>query len=394
MSESDGYHIIGGGIVGASIAYHLGRRTDKPVHVYEKGTVANETTRKSLAFFGFYGDETQYRMKRYGMEMYNDFLSSPRADPGYVTTGLLNVSTTEEGAETLHQETLERNDRLADTNGEAVDTSPVDFVAPDELKRSAVLPFLDTDVVTGGVFRPQVGYLRPREMALEFVERARDEGVVFHEHTAITDLSVEDGVLTGISVDGEWRPAEKVISAAGPWNLQIASMAGLELPVKHTLAPVLELEPTDQIPYTLPWITHHESGFSIRRNADGRVLMTNHPPGGYEAATEYDPEAVDDTVPQDLRERGLEVLESLLPTVETFDVVDERVGIRSSTPDKNPVVGWTRVDGLSVAAFSTSGIQLAPATGKVIASQLIDDDPSPFYEGLSISRFESYRDHT
>ncbi|WP_152041720.1 NAD(P)/FAD-dependent oxidoreductase [Salinigranum salinum] len=393
MSENRGYHIIGGGIVGASIAYHLGRRTDEPVHVYEKGRLASETTRKSLAFFGFYGDETQYRMKQYGMELYNGFLSSPRADPGYVTTGLLNVSTTEEGARALQEEVAERNERLADAKGTAVDTSPVDFIAPDDLKRAAVLPFLDTDVVTGSVFRPQVGYFRPRELALEFIERARDEGVVFHEHTAVTDLTVEDGVLSGLSVDGEWRPADEVISAAGPWNPRVAAMAGVDLPVKHTLAPVLELKPKEPIPYTLPWITHRESGFSIRRNADGRVLMTNHPPGGYEEATEYDPETVDDSFPPDLQSRGLEVLESLLPTVETFDVVDERVGIRSSTPDKNPIVGWTRVDGFSVAAFSTSGIQLAPATGNVIADQLIDDDPSEFYEGLSVSRFESYVDH-
>jgi glycine/D-amino acid oxidase-like deaminating enzyme len=393
MTAEGGYHVVGGGIVGASIAYHLARRTDDPVHVYEKGTLANETTKKSLAFFGFYGDETQYRMKRYGMELYNEFLSSPRADPGYVTTGLLDVATSDDGAESLRRAVEERGERLAHADADRVDTSPVDFVAPDELKRTAVLPFLDTDVVTGGVFRPQVGYLRPREMALEFADRARDEGAVFHENATVTDLSVDDGVLSGLSVDGEERPAAAVVSAAGPWNPRVAEMAGVELPVKHTLAPVLELEPDEEIPYTLPWITHHESGFSIRRNADGRVLMTNHPLGGHEEATEYDPDEVGDSVPSDLRQRGLELLESLLPTVEGFDVVDERVGIRSSTPDGNPVVGWTRVDGFSVAAFSTSGIQLAPATGSVIAEQLLDGEPSEFYEGLSVSRFESYVDH-
>ncbi|MDQ2055918.1 FAD-dependent oxidoreductase [Halobellus sp. H-GB7] len=393
MTSEGGYHIIGGGIVGASIAYHIGRRTNDPVHVYEKGTLANETTKKSLAFFGFYGDETQYRMKQYGMELYNDFLSSPRADPGYVTTGRLNVATSEEGAEALRQDVENRNKRLADADGKRVDTSPVDFAEPHELKRSLVLPFLDTNTVTGGIFRPQVGYLRPREMAIEFIERARDEGVVFHENTTVTDLTVDDGVLSGLSVDGEERTADEVISAAGPWNPRVAAMANVDLPVKHTLAPVLELEPAEPIQYTIPWITHRESGFSIRRNADGRVLMTHHPPGKHADATEYDPDAVEDSVPTDLRQRGLDVLESLLPVTDTFDVVDERVGIRSSTPDGNPVVGWTRVDGFSVAAFSTSGIQLAPATGKVIATQLLDNDPTSFYEGLSVSRFDSYVDH-
>ncbi|WP_080503422.1 FAD-dependent oxidoreductase [Halococcus thailandensis] len=70
---SSGYHIIGGGIVGASIAYHLSCRTDAPVVVHEQGELASETTRKSLAFFGYYGDNFQYQMKRYAMDLYNQF---------------------------------------------------------------------------------------------------------------------------------------------------------------------------------------------------------------------------------------------------------------------------------------------------------------------------------
>ncbi|WP_411964796.1 NAD(P)/FAD-dependent oxidoreductase [Haloferax sp. YSMS24] len=392
MSESDGYHVVGGGIVGAAIAYHLSERTDDPIHVYEKGSLADETTSKSFAFFGFYGDETQYRMKRYAIEQYNEFMADPRASPGYVATGRLDVATTTDGADALRTNVEERGDRLADARGKDADTSPVDYLPSDELGSSMFLPFLDTDRVEGGVYRPNVGYLTPVEFALEYVERARENGVTFHEQTEITDLHVEDETLVGLSVDGEFHPAEAVVAAAGPWNQQVAEMAGVDIPVKHTLAPVLELEPSDPLGYTLPWITHHESGFTIRRDPDGTVMMTHHPVGGYDDATEYDPDAWDDTVPDEIRERGLETLYSLLPDVESFDVVDERVGIRSSTPDRNPVVGWTRVEGFSIAAYSTSGIQLAPASGKVIAAQLLDDDPTSYYEPLSIARFDGYVD--
>ncbi|WP_416839987.1 NAD(P)/FAD-dependent oxidoreductase [Haloferax sp. DFSO52] len=392
MSAGDGYHIVGGGIVGASIAYHLSERTDEPVHVYEKGTLANETTRKSFAFFGFYGDETQYRMKRYAIEQYNEFMKSPRASPGYVATGRLDVATTEDGADALRQTVETRGERLADARGKSADTSPVNYLSSDELPKSMFLPFLDTDVVVGGVYRPNVGYVRPCEFATEFIERARDNGVTFHERTTVTDLHVEDETLVGLSVDGEFEPAEAVVAAAGPWNQQVSQMAGVDIPVKHTLAPVLELEPSEPLAYTLPWITHHESGFTIRRNADGKIMMTHHPVGGYDDATEYDPDAWGETVPEEIRNRGLETLYTLLPEAESFDIVDERVGIRSSTPDMNPVVGWTRVRGFSIAAFSTSGIQLSPATGKIIAAQLLDDDPTSYYEGLSISRFDEYVD--
>ncbi|EMA56606.1 FAD dependent oxidoreductase [Halococcus thailandensis JCM 13552] len=122
------------------------------------------------------------------------------------------------------------------------------------------------------------------------------------------------------------------------------------------------------------------------------MLMTHHPVGGYDVATEYDPTDISETVPDDIRKHGLETLERLLPATENAEIVDEWVGIRSSTPDQNPVVGWTSLKGFSIAAFSTSGIQLSPATGKVIAAQLVDNDPTSYYDGLSITRFKEYDD--
>lgn len=68
------------------------------------------------------------------------------------------------------------------------------------------------------------------------------------------------------------------------------------------------------------------------------------------------------------------------------------MGIRSKTADGNPMVGWTKVGGFSVAAFSTSGIQLAPATDDIIARHLVDGEPTPFDDGLSISRFKPHVD--
>jgi len=326
------------------------------------------------------------------MAQYNEFLESPRADPGYARTGRLDVATTDEGATALRQHVERRGNRAADTERSQVDESPVDYIPPDALRESVLVPFLDTDVLAGSVFRPQVGYLRPREMALEFIERARDHGVTFHEDAAVSDITVDEGAVTGLTVNGSEWATDGVISAAGPWNLRVAAMAGLDIPVRHTLAPVLELAPAEPIPYDLPWITHRESGVSIRRNPDGNVLVTHHPPDRYAAATEYDPDEVDE-IPGELRQQLCSTVERLLPTVESFDVVDERIGIRSSTPDGNPVVGWTSVKGFSVAAFSTSGIQLAPATGAVVAAQLVDGEPTDYYDGLSISRFDDHADH-
>lgn len=393
-----GYHIIGGGIAGASIAYHLSRHTDDPVVVHEQGEVASETTRKSLAFFGYYGGDVQYQMKRYAMDLYNEFFADPVADPAYTLVGMLDVATSPDGEAALEEEfnaTMQaRPERpLSPDQRSATDSSPIEYFDSTSLSASMVLPHLDTEVVEGAIYRPQVGYLRPEELTMEFIDRAETNGATVNEHSHVEEIKTTDDHVTELVVDGDPIDAEEVICAAGPWNPEIARSVGVELPLKHTLAPVLKLEPATNNRYALPWINHHESGFSIRRNIDGTILMTHEPAGGHDAATEYDPSDVGETVPDDIRERGLETLERLLPATETAEVVDEWVGIRSSTPDGDPIVGWTSLEGFSIAAFSTSGIQLAPATGKVIASQLIDDDPTSYYDGLSVTRFEGYNDY-
>jgi sarcosine oxidase subunit beta len=86
------------------------------------------------------------------------------------------------------------------------------------------------------------------------------------------------------------------------------------------------------------------------------------------------------------------MLERFLPSLSDAPVVDEWVGVRSLTPDGNPIAGWTAVDGLSVIAFNTSGIQLSPGVGDVVATQLVDREPTNYYDSLSISRFEGYQD--
>lgn len=90
---------------------------------------------------------------------------------------------------------------------------------------------------------------------------------------------------------------------------------------------------------------------------------------------------------------GIDVAEQLLPYLDESDVVDEWVGIRSLTPDAEPIIGWTSVRGLSVVSDNVSGIQLSPVAGKIIADQVVHDGPTSYYESVSISRFDDYNDY-
>lgn len=387
------YAIIGGGIAGASIAYHLSERTDAEVVLFERQSLSSETTYRSVAQFGFYGDIHQYRMKRYGMGLYNEFFADSRAHPRYHSAGLL-IAATEQDSATQLQTTVETGgDESIGKIGMGFDRDLVEYIPGDELTETLLLPPVDTDEITGGLYRPNVGYMsRPQELAYEFFERATANGVTVEQGTAVEEITTKNGRVTGlVTEDGRTVESESVVCAAGPWNPEIAESVGVDLPVTHTIAPVLRLRPPEPTEYDLPIIAHYDSPYAFHRRSEEELLIGYNP--GSDEATRLDPAAVDDTVPEAIRNEGVELLADLVPGWLDADVTDQWVGVRSQTPDGNPVVGWTELEGFSVAAFHTSGIQLAPAVGDIVASQLVDDDPTSYYDALSISRFDGYDDH-
>jgi glycine/D-amino acid oxidase-like deaminating enzyme len=232
---------------------------------------------------------------------------------------------------------------------------------------------------------------RPHELAYEFLWRAKENGVTVESGVKITDITTKSDRVTGITTDdGRNIKADEVICAAGPWNIDIAESVDIDIPVEHTLAPIVNLEPESPLEYDLPAINHFESPYAFHRRSRNEILIGHNP--GYENGTRYEPGVVSEQVPTEIRDKGLDLLVKLLPKWQDAEVVDEWVGVRSITPDGNPVVGWTGLKGFNIAAFHTSGIQLAPAVGRMIAQQLINNEPTSYYDMLSISRFDGYED--
>lgn len=381
MTETD-IAVIGGGIAGASVAYHVSRKTDRSITVYERDELASETTAKSAAFFGFYGGAIERRMKRYGMELYNRLLAAPRSEPRYDLIGRIYAATSTETDRQLRR-------RAEKAISEAA--RPVRYLAADELKQTVFVPELEPESLEGALYRPHVGFMRPRELALEFAARARENGVSFETGTTVEEVTVEDGRTTGVTVDGTHVDADQVVCAAGPWNGRVARTAGVDLPVNHTLAPILKLDRDDHAGHTLPIISHEESGVYVRGHEEGMVLV-GHYPTDENTKTEYDPADVSQTISEDTREEMWRVIDQLIPALGDADPVDEWVGVRSHTPDGNPIAGRTADEGFFVAAFNSSGIQLSPAVGRMIARQLVDEASTEYDDALSISRFEGYDD--
>jgi len=399
------YAVVGGGIVGTSVAYHLSERTDESVTLFERGSLGDETTDASMAMLGRSGDPEMARMKGYAMRRYNEFMADPvGADSlAFQPTGSVSVATTDEGAASLaDRDGADRDDESgaggdADVaTDEAVDdaSEPVAYYDGEAVHSSMVFPTLATEDVTGVRHEPAKGYTTPRQLAREFAARARSNGADVREGRPVEDVLVEGGAVTGLVVAGERVDADTVVCAAGPWNVELARRAGVDLPVRHSLAPILELDPPASAPHPIPYTKHHESGIYFRSTPRGTVLVGRHTTesGPFEEIERYDPDDVGPGVPASFRERVDATVERLLPWLSESEECGERLAVGSRTPDAWPVLGWTDVAGFAVAAFHSQGIQLAPAAGRILARQLVDGDPTEYYDSVSISRFDGYTD--
>ena len=402
MTESQ-IAIVGGGIVGASVAAHLGERTADSVVVFERGELAAETTFKATAMIGVAGPDPYHRMKEYGFRLYNDFFADPAANPQYRQSGRLRVATSTEGARELAAfaegtQSDEQAETATPRTPSTFANSLVDYVPGGSLEDRFILPPIATEHVDGALYRPQYGYIQDdsrtlgaRELAFEFVERARDDGVEFVTDTAVTDVVTTDDRVTALELDDSTHvDVDAVVCAAGPWNSQLAASAGIDLPTEHFYSPVFSLELDAPLPYSLPMLKVHEAGVGIHPKRADRVLVTYTP----EERNPVDPRSptVSTHVLENWRENALRSAEQILPILEDAELVDEWVGIGTATPDGHPIAGWTAIDGLSLAA-TMSGIQYAPAIGSIVARQLVDDDPTEFYDAVTISRFDGYDDH-
>jgi len=381
--------IVGGGIAGASVAFHLAQRGVDDVVLFERGEIASETTQKSFAMFGTWGDRTQFRLKQHAMQVYNQ-LARETPEITYEQIDHLSVGTTPETRDNFER-AVETGADVGGIFATGSDRTPVEYLEPDGIEQRLFFPQLDTSAVTGAVYRPDVGYFSPTALTRALLAHAEDAGVEVREHAAVENLHVADGAVSGLTVNGERVDAASVVIAAGPWTPTLAEKAGVDLPVRHSLAPVLVLDP-GETNGTPPSLKHHESNYNVRGHAaDGTVWVGNHA-DGYEGGERLDPNAVPSTVSDEVRQGARDTLDRFLPAFADAPVVDEWVGVRSLTPDGNPIAGWTAVDGLSVIAFNTSGIQLSPGLGDVIATQLVDGEPTEYYDSLSVARFDGFED--
>lgn len=355
MSERAGVVIIGAGIIGTSIAYHLAKRgAANDVVVLEQERVGSGTT--SAAGGGIrsqFSTEVNIRFSLESVAFWRRWDEEIGLPVDYREEGYLLLATTPE-----EREQFKRSVALQNSFG-----VPSRFVEPEEAAR--ILPGLFVDDLSGAGYNASDGRAGPNEAAQALARRARDRGVHIREGVTVTGIDVEGGRVTGVRTKDGQIAAENVVIAAGPWSGVVGRMAGVDVQVHPHRRTIFVSERFDLLPKRFPVLMDIHAGWACTRDGDG-VHMS-----GETDRTESFDRHIDWSHLATSAEHALH----RYPLIANARFGKKAyAGTYDTTPDNHAIVGEAPdVKGLFVCAgFSGHGFQHSPAAGRVVADLVLD----------------------
>jgi sarcosine oxidase subunit beta len=374
MTETADVVIIGSGIVGSSVAYHLAQAGVTNVLVIEREAHQGKgSTGKSMGGVrAQFSTPVNIQMSRYSIDFFSRFDEVVGHPADYRAHGYLFCATSENHMAYL-QANRERQIALGVNN--------VEWVSPEEIQ--AIVPQLRTDDILGGTFCPTDGFVDPHSVMMGFMLNARERGARLWLDTQVTGIEVENDQIAGVETPRGRVATRVVVNAAGAWAAGVAEMAGADLPVEPLRRQLVPTEPFDQLPQRFPMVIDMSTGFHFRREGKGILLAWNDPAETVGFKTEFDPTFV---------EKILTRAASRVPVLAEAGVNPRRAwaGLYEMTPDHHAIIGPApNVKGLYfVNGFSGHGVMHSPASGH-IAAELILQGHSRLIDAaqLSVERF-------
>jgi sarcosine oxidase subunit beta len=351
--------VIGGGVVGCSIAYHLARRGLSDVLVVERDTIGSGTTSKAAGGIrAQFPTATEIRFSLESIAVFESFAEEFGVDPGYRKIGYLFLVADEADLRGFEP-------RIALQRSLGVD---VRVITPREARE--LVPALRVDDLVAAVWGPGDGMAGPAEVTSGFARRARELGVRIAEGVQVTGLDIADARVQGVRTSGGTIATPLVVNAAGPAAARVGRMAGLELAVHPRRRHIFFTEPFTDIPGPVPLTTDRRSGFYFRKELEQLLLS----PGDVQDVG--DDLAV--TVDWALMEDAVQKAVHRLPILERARIAGGWAGLRPLTPDDHAIIGPAPgVEGFFLAVgFGGHGFQHSPATGRLVAEWVLDGKPS------------------
>jgi glycine cleavage system aminomethyltransferase T/glycine/D-amino acid oxidase-like deaminating enzyme len=378
--------VIGGGVGGTSVAYHLAQLGWSDVVLVERDQLTSGSTFHSAGLVGqLRSSVTLTKMMMYGAALYPRLAAETGHDPGWHQVGSLRLASTPE-----RLQEISRQAGWAKTFG-----LPLELVSTAEALELFEGLF-DPEGVLGAVWLPTDGWLNPSDLTMAFAAGARAGGAEIATMTRVTGIGTTGSSggrrrVTHVDTDRGMIECEYVVNAGGMFAHEIGRMVGVNVPLVALAHQYAITRPRTPVPPSLPTMRDPDRLVYFREEVGGMLM------GGYERNP--DPWCVDGTIPGDFNNRLLpedwdrflpltEAAQGLVPCLADADVVQLVNGPEAFTPDGEFILGESDVAGFFVAAgFNAHGIAGAGGNGKVIAEWIVGGEPPMDLWKMDIRRF-------
>jgi sarcosine oxidase subunit beta len=370
MEKTADVVIIGGGIIGVSIAYHLALKKAGRIILLEKGQLGEGSTSRCVGGIRTqFSTEINILFSLESVKVFERFEEEFGIDPEFKRIGYLFLGATE-----WEMGVFKDNVKLQRKFG-----IPVELLNPDEIKER--WPYLRVDDILGGTFCPWDGYAGPNEVLSGFASGAKRAGVRVYEGTEVVGISIIKGKVQSVKTRLEEISTPIVINAGGPFAASIGEMAGVKIPVKPLRRQIFITAPFHLTDQTIPMTIDFHRGWYFRQEVDGLLLsgpLDSEPSFNLNVDYKSMAEASENAMYR-------------VPVLENAHVAKGWAGLYEISPDHHAILGRVpEIEGFILAnGFSGHGFQHSPAVGKVIAGLITEGraktiDIAPF----SIERFE------
>jgi sarcosine oxidase subunit beta len=349
--------IVGGGIVGASIAYHLTASSCRNVLVIERESAQGKgSTGKSMGGVrAQFSTPVSIQMSLYSIPFYASFEERLGYPCDYRPQGYLFCATTDQQMAYLRTNYAQQV---------KMGLKNVSLMAGDEIR--SMFPQLRGDDIVGGSFCSTDGFVDPYSAMTGFMTWAADHGATLWKNTVVSGFTRDATGIESVETTRGSVATRTVVNCAGPWAASVANLAGVDLPVEPLRRMLVPSEPFDEFPHTAPMIVDMSNGFHFRPEARGFLLAWNDPEETPGFKTEFDAAFV---------EKILTRAADRVPRFANLPVNPKRAwaGLYEMTPDHHPILGEvSEVPGFFLAnGFSGHGVMHAPATGKILSDLLL-----------------------
>ena len=379
--------IIGGGVGGASIAYHLALRGVRDVVLVERSELTSGSTFHSAGLVGqLRGSVSLTSMMMYSAELYRQLSKDPETDPGWIECGGIRLACTPE-----REQELKKQVGWATTFG-----LPLEEISPEKAKE--LFPLMSTENVKAATYLATDGYLDPSLLCTSLAKEAKRMGVRIVQQTRVTSINTSNNHVVSVTTDKGTIKTGKVVAACGLYTAEVARMVNVRVPVipmSHQYLVTAAFRTVSKTDPHLPTLRDPDNLIYYREDGAGLVM------GGYErksAAAFLNTDLIDE-VPEDFNGKLLaedwDRFEDIMinstmrvPAMATAPIRKVINGPEAFTPDNEFCLGPTSVKGFFVAAgFCAHGIAGAGGIGREMASWLTDGHPTMDLWEMDIRRF-------